>query len=162
DSDGQYQRRRPQWPLLLDNDWKPLQRRPVRQEICAEQPYNAVTLGEGSERILSILEGTRVRFNVEVFRDDYETLRDYLRMHPRPSTDGQRRNYRKLDGFVSAYRRLYQQTKSVPVEIIEEWEQWSDRPGDGGFVPQSLPRTPWIRSQFFRGLNRRYHAKHFW
>jgi hypothetical protein len=113
-------------------------------------------------RVLSILESARVQLNVEVFRDDYETLRDYLKIHPCPSTDGQRRNYRKLRDFVSAYRRLYLQTDMIPIETVEEWEQWGDQPGEIFHTSTSIPRTPWIRSRFFRGRNRRYHAKNFW
>ncbi len=152
ESDGQFRRHRPQWPLLLDTEWEHVRRRSVRQEVCAEQPYNVVTLGEGSERVLSILEGARVQFNVEVFRDDYETLRDYLKIHPRPSTDRQVRNYRKLRSFLSTYRRVYRQTGGIPIETIWEWDQ----------PPLRLPRVVWIHSRFFRGKNRRYHAANFW
>ena len=161
ESDTQYRRPGQKWPLLLADDWKP-QRRPVRQWVCEEQPYNVVALGPGSERALSILEGAWVQFNVEVFRDDYETLRDYLKIHPRPSTRSQRRNHRRLENFVSSYRRVYKQTDAIPVETADEWVQWGDQPHQGGYKPEPLPRQPWIRSRFFRGLNRRFHARNFW
>jgi len=136
--------------------------RPVHQRVCEEQPYNVVTLGPGSEHVLSILEGARVQFNVEVFRDDYETLRDYLKIHPRPSMRSQGRNYRKLRDFVSSYRRVYKQTDAIPVETVDEWVQWGDQPHQGGYKPEPLPRELWIRSRFFRSLNRRFHARNFW
>jgi len=120
--------------------------------VCAERPYNVVNVGERSDRVLSILEGTLVQFNVDVFRDDYETLSAYLDSGHRPSTRTQRRNYLKLAAFVASYRRLYRETETIPVEIIDDF--------DGSPIP--LPRRPWIRSRFFRALNRRYHAVNFW
>jgi hypothetical protein len=151
EADTQYRRRRQKWPLLLADDWTPRRHRPIRQSVCAERPYNVVNLGPASERVLSILEGARVQFNVEVFRDDYETISAYLDGGHRPSTRTQWRNYRALKGFVASYRRLYRQTEAIPVETIDLF---------GSPVP--ILRTPWIRSRFFRARNRRYHATNFW
>jgi hypothetical protein len=134
ENDGQY-RRRGKWRLLLAEDWTPRRRR-IRQKVCAERPYNIVKLGERSERVLSILEQTQVRFHVDVFREDYETLKQYLDAGHRPSTTAQRRGYRKLRSFVQSYRRVYEDTTGIQVET-------------------------WIRSRFFRGANRRYHALNF-
>lgn len=152
ETDGQYRRRRQKYPLLLAEDWTPRRRRMIHQKVCAERPYNIVNLGEGSERVLSILEGTQVQFNVEIFRDDYETLSAYLDSGHRPSTQTQRRNYRNLTAFLASYRRLYRQTETITVETLDDLE--------GPPIP--LPRRPWIRSRFFRALNRRYHAMNFW
>lgn len=156
EADRQY-RRRQRLPLLLAENWKP-RHRPIRQRVCAERPYNVVNLGERSEHVLSILEGTRVRFDVEAFREDYETLKAYLDGGHRPSTRSQWRNYHKLKGFVASYRRLYRQTEKIPVEFF-----------DVGGPPSRLAhhrvpfkRTAWIRSRFFRASNRRYHAANFW
>jgi hypothetical protein len=156
EADGQYRRRRPQWPLLLADDPRP--RRPIRQKVCAEQPYNTVHLGKQSKRVLSILERTRVDFNVQLFRQDYEArLAQYLQAKAdsrRDRTSEETRQYRKLTGFVARWRRLYRQTETSlaePLERIDE-ETWI------GGVPERL----WIRSRFFRGKNRRYHASNFW
>ena len=143
EADGQY-RRRQKWPLLLADDWTPRHRQ-IRQHVCEEQPYNVVSLGEASERVLSILEDAAVAFHVETFRDDYETLSAYLKSGHRPSTRAQWRNYRKLVAFVARYRRVYRQTETIPVEgfTYEVWEQWGDRPGDGDYRDreEAIPRT---------------------
>jgi len=71
-SDPQY-RRRGARRILFAEDWTP-QGRPVRQRVCAEQPYNVVNLGWSSERTLGHLEGARVAFNVDTFREDYKAI----------------------------------------------------------------------------------------
>jgi hypothetical protein len=99
-----------------------------------------------------------VQFNVEVFREDYESARStYLKGGPRPP---QWQAFDKLEGFVNGYRRLYRQTETIPVEP-GEWIVWGDRPGDAEFSGPA-PRRPWIRSRFFRAENRRYYAANFW
>jgi len=143
EADSQYRRPRQPRPLLLaSRKPKPEPPRPVRQEFCEEQPYNVVNLGEESERVLSILENARLRFNADVFRDDYEALRSYLGAGTEywrgPATKAQGRNYRKLLAFVKGWRRLYRQTETL------------------------RSRRPLIRSRFFRATNRRYHASNFW
>src|SRR5206468_2408138 len=85
EADAQYRRPRPPLPVIFEEDWTP-KKRQVRQQVCAEQPYNVVTLGKESETVLAILEEARVKFNVEVFRDDYETVAQYLKDNP-PSAD---------------------------------------------------------------------------
>ena len=103
--DQQY-RRRGERRLLFAEDWKP-QLRKVRQKICAERPYNVANLADDSERVLTILEQARVKLNVEVFRHDYEDIRQYVDAHPPSSyTSSQWRGYRKLRAFVSSYRRV--------------------------------------------------------
>jgi hypothetical protein len=181
--DGQY-RRQQKRPLLFAEDdavaeqlWKP-RKRPVRHETCAEQRYNVVNLGDRSERVLSILEGTWVQFNVEEVRADYEaaltalekskldrderrTIGDALRSGAEV-TDAQReqlREHRRLRAFVSGYRRVYRQTELIPVETDEIPYEFGDH-WDSFAI--SRPRRVWIRSHFFRGLNRRYHAANFW
>jgi len=155
--DEQYRRQPQPWPLLLAENWAPSRRR-TRQQVCEEQPYNVVNLGEGSERVLSILEGARVKFDVETFRADYEAKRAlYLRSRAEPyrvdRTPDERRQYRKLKGFVEGWRRLYRQTETIPVETVDM----------GPYEPPGkVPRRVWIRSRFSRGLNRRYHAVNFW
>jgi hypothetical protein len=144
EADTHYRRPRQRRPLLLAEDWRPRRHR-IRQEVCAERPYNVVNLGERSEHVLSILEGARAQFNVEVFREDYETLKAYLDGGHRPSVPSQWRNYRKLQGFVASYRQLYRQT-GINV---------------GGWVFPVQQRA-WIRSRFFRASNRRYHAANLW
>jgi hypothetical protein len=140
EADAQYRCRRQQWPLLLADDPRP-QRRPIRQRVCAERSYNVVNLGTESERILSILEDARVEFDVELFRQDYKARENkYLQATAEPRrvrTAEETRQYRKLEGFVEAWRRLYRQTETLPSRV-------------------------WIRSRFFRGTNRRYHAANFW
>ena len=148
--DRQYHRRGTKHRLLLEEDWT-LHRRP-RQKICEERPYNAVKLGAKSEEVLEIQESTRVLFNVETFRDDYETLKSYLESGHRPSKSSQWRNYRKLKAFVKGYRRLYQDTSKIPIETIDDF--------DG--PPEQLPREVWIRSRFSRNSNRRYQSLNFW
>ncbi len=155
EGDGQYRRREPQRRLLLAEDRKRTMRQ-VRQKFCEEQPYNVVNLGEESERLLTILEQSRVKFNVEVFRDDYETLRRYLKYNRgEPYTQAQRREYRKLRGFVSAYRRVYRQTEGIPLETYEYWDE-------GGGRPTPMSGYRWIKSRFRRDVNRRYGAINFW
>jgi len=149
--DGQYHRRYKQ-RLLLTEDWKP-RRRPVRQKVCEERAYNVVTLGERSDRVLSILEQTQVRFNVEAFRQDYEAVRDSLR------TSTPWHDYRKARAFVHSYRNVYERTGAIPTEVVE-YPSDEDSGYPGG--TETLPRQPWIRSRFFRASNRRYHASNFW
>jgi hypothetical protein len=161
--DGQYHRPGKRG-LLLVPDLEP-RPRSVRQRVCAEQPCNVVKLGERSERVLSILERTWVRFDVHVFRDDYETLKEYLDGGHRPSTSAQYRGYRKLEAFVARWRSIYRQTDDIPVEAFEFQsdpdcppEIDPDCPPEMGTVPRELG----IRSRFFRAVNRRYHASNFW
>src|SRR5205814_1499478 len=108
EGDGQYHRRYKR-RLLLAEEWKP-RRRPVRQEVCEERPYNVVTLGEQSEHVLSILEQAQVQFNVEDFREDYENAQALL--------FGGRWS-RKRCAFVDSYRRVYEDTTAIPVETVE-------------------------------------------
>lgn len=126
--DGQYRRLPGQHLVIFDEDWRPAPRR-VRQDICAERPCDVVQLGAGGERVLALLEEARSIFNVEVFREDYETVRDYLEAAPRPCTRVQRRGYEKIRAFVAGYRRVYRDTGGGPAD----------------------PRL--IRSRFFRSKN---------
>jgi hypothetical protein len=152
--DRQY-RRPGQRRLLFAEDWKPRPRR-VRQKVCAERPFNVVNLGPGSESVLALLELTRLKFNVEVFRDDYETIVQYADEHP-PSTSPQGRGYRKLRAFVSAYRRVYQETDGIPLEVVERGDDFDDP-----YRREPMSGYRWIRSRFSRALNRRFHAENFW
>jgi hypothetical protein len=149
-NDRQY-RRSGERRLMLADDWRPWRRRPLHQKFCAEQPYNVVNLGANSEQVLELLEKTKVKFNVEVFRDDYRTIAKYAYRHP-PSMASQWRGYRKLKAFLSSYLRLYRQTKSIGLKTVIDVDGRRER----------LSGHCWIRSRFFRAANRRFHASNFW
>lgn len=161
ENDKQYRRSGPPRRLLFAEDPFP-PRRKVSQKFCEERPYNVAKIGEESERVLAILEQSRVKFNVAVFRDDYETLDRYLKHNagkrstlaqlPLPA---QLRGYRKLEGIVSAYRRVYRQTENVQLETYDYWNE-------GGWRPKPMTGFRWIKSQFRRDVNRRYGAVNFW
>ena len=98
-ADRQYRRTTPRRLLLAEN-WTPQKRRP-RQDVCAEQPYNVVNLGRNSRRTLRHLEAARVRFNIDVFRMDYEEAEQ-----AEPRTPAQ-------DAFVDGYRPIYLETEGL-------------------------------------------------
>jgi hypothetical protein len=87
--------------LLFAKDWKDRRKRPVRQKVCAETPYNVVNLGEDSERILRLLEEAQLRFDVGRFRKDYEQA-----AQEQPRTN-------KLDAFKEGYRSIYLATERM-------------------------------------------------
>ena len=136
EEDRQYRRRPSKRRLLLAED-QSSSRRPERGKVCEERPYNVVNLGERSRAMLTLLEGTRILFDLETFRNDYETLRAYHSGGHRPSTTTQWPGYRKLGSFVKTYRRLYAET-------------------------EGLDKHVWIRSRFSRNSNRRYQPLDFW
>ena len=167
-ADPLYRRRGVKQVIFAEN-WKPAKRQ-VRQRVCAERPYNVVNLGPASERVLTMLEQARLKFNVEVFRGDYETIkRGNLELHPYWQPDPldldlliEMCRGRKRQAFLSRFRRIYEQTNGIPLETKEEWEQWGERPADAGMRPEPMSGYRWIRSRFFRAPNRRFHAANFW
>ncbi len=92
-SDGQYVRPDHRRLLLADDHAPPL---PPRQEVYEEQPYETVTLGERSRRVLSLLESARVQFYVGRFRQDFEA---------RPE--------------LAAWRPIYEQTSGIVPEVVD-------------------------------------------
>jgi hypothetical protein len=98
--DRQYSRPDRRRLLLADEEAPPL---PTRQVMSEERPYETVALGERSRRVLSLLEGARVRFYLDRFRQDYEA-------DPDP-----------------AWRLIYEQTAGLVPEI----EFGFDTPGRG-------------------------------
>jgi hypothetical protein len=155
------------WRLWIEGQERP----PfdVHPKICAEVPYNEVTIGERSEQVLRIQQQARLLFNTKAFVEDYtrvvfevKALRHELRTtYPfpkrgepkRPQGSAERqliRKYRSARAFVMEFRAVYEQVKSVgdvpalPVGLVSL----------RGFLP--------IRSVFYRVLNRRYQPAHFW
>jgi len=98
-ADRQY-RRAIRRRLLLAENWTPRKRR-QRQDVCAEQPYNVVNLGRNSRRTLRHLEAAQVRFNIDVFRKDYEKAEQ---VHNRTPAQ---------DAFVEGYRSIYLDTEGL-------------------------------------------------
>ena len=76
--------------LLADEDAPPL---PERQAVSEERPYETVSLGDRSRRVIELLESARVVFYVEQFRKDYEA-------NPDP-----------------AWRLIYEQTAGLTPEV---------------------------------------------
>jgi hypothetical protein len=100
-ADSQY-RRRSARRILFAEDWTP-QERPVRQRVCAGEPYNVVKLGWNSQRTLGHLEAARVRFDIDAFRADYRAV---LRKPKKSRTPAE-------EGFLNAYRLVYLDTKAM-------------------------------------------------
>jgi hypothetical protein len=99
-----------------------------------------VNLNQRSRDVLSILEASRLRFNVGQFREDYEAAADFLGDRRRcPCKREQRWAYEKLVAFVNDFRGVYERT--------------------AGFYDTGLV---YIRSRFFRAQYRRFHAADFW
>jgi hypothetical protein len=130
-------------------------------DIAAEVKYNAVSLGEQSETILKLQDDTRILFNVDAFKADYKRMvpaakarRRELRekrSYPKKPTAGMAAEKRP---WTLEERRLlvkYRQAHSFVLGLQGVYEQVRDLSGD---VP--------IRSEFYRVLNRRFQAAHFW
>ena len=79
-ADAQYKRRTLRRLLLADAR---AEAPATRQEVCAERGSNVVKLNKRSRDVLAILEGSRVRFYVDRFREDCERNADLLRTHHR-------------------------------------------------------------------------------
>jgi hypothetical protein len=67
--DVQYEHQDRRRLLLADAEARSL---PLRQGVCEERPYEIVTLGDRSRRVIGLLESARVRFYVDQFRTDFE------------------------------------------------------------------------------------------
>jgi hypothetical protein len=121
---------------------------PTRQSICEERPYDVVKLGQRSKDVLAVLEGARLRFYVEQFREDFEALDEFRRHQPRPHRVMvvQRRGYERAEQTVRSLRPIYEQTAGL-----------ANLPRDGQGRAYVM-----IRSRFFRALNRRFNAADFW
>jgi len=121
---------------------------PTRQSICEERPYDVVNLGQRSKEILAFLEGARLRFFVEQFREDFEALDEFKRQQPRPHQVLRlhRCGYRRVEQAVRSLRPIYEQTAGLANLPRDEQGRAYVR----------------IRSRFFRAINRRFNAADFW
>jgi hypothetical protein len=143
--DGEYARPVQRRLLLVDDKAPAL---PVHQDVCEERPYDLVNLNKRSYEILSILEAARVRFYVDQFREDFETLDQFVRNQPKPPyvQRAQRVGYERVVQAVRGLRSVYERTAGLADRRHE---------ADGrGYVG--------IRSRFFRAVNRRFNAADFW
>jgi len=127
--------------LLLEGDPEPARR--VKRRVAGEQVYNAVLTGERSQRVLDRLEAVRLVFNVDFFKEDYRHAQRLVRWREKLPR-ARRAKYPKRQRAAARAKKMVERFSRV-------WER-----------AQHLDGTVTIRSRFFRGINRRFHAQHFW
>ena len=127
--------------LLFASD--PIPERKVRQKIAGEQPYDVVEVGQRAEETLNRMEQVRLVFNVSAFKADY---RRYLRLE-----QWQRLPWEHRAKYPRRRKRADKARKSVE-RFSQVWLQ----------VQAIEHDTVRIHSGFFRAINRRFHARHFW
>ncbi len=140
--------------MYASTETLPFSVRPPRQEVCAEIPYNVVTLGEKSEELITELERTVLMFNAKEFEADYlrwtkvkAKLDVWFKYH---------RSSRKWKAEDSWWRRLQRVRRKLRANL-DVYGAVYDQVKDRGPVDQ-IP----IRSDFFRSVNRRLSARSFW
>lgn len=102
-ADPHYKLRPSGWRLLLANE--PTPARKPHHSIVVERPYNVVGLGTRSERLLAILERSRLLFNVRAFQEEYRQLAE--------DADA-RLQFRSID----------QRLRSLSDEDLPYWDEW--------------------------------------
>ncbi len=138
--------------LLADEALSPVAERPLRQEVCGEQPYNAVLLGPRSERLLATLEGSRLLFHVAAFKSDYKR---YKRIAWKVRRWKQRVPYERRQPFR---RRLTAASRAR--RFLDAFSQGHVRALAARHV--LAHDLLLIKAGYTRAINRRYHAVHFW
>jgi len=73
ESDPDYLEKPGRFPILTDKEATSelAKKRPIRHRVLAEHPYNIVTFGPRSERVLRLQESAQLLLDVQAFRDDY-------------------------------------------------------------------------------------------
>ena len=82
---------------------------PTRQSFCEELPYDIVSPSPWAADMISMLEGARLRFYVEQFREDFEALDEWRKRQPRPH----RVRYGVLLTHWVGYERIEQTVRSL-------------------------------------------------
>jgi len=127
--------------LLFASD--PIPERQTRQKFAGEQPYDVVEVGARAKETLDRLEQTTLVFNVSAFKADYQR---YLRVEQwrrlpwkhREKYPLRRRRAARAKKYVERFARVWEQVKVIDSDTVR------------------------IHSGFFRAVNRRFHARHFW
>ncbi len=145
--------------------WVVGRRRPlvdVHAPICAERTYNKVTIGDRTREVLKLQENARLMFDARLFAGEYRVTRAKLKQvkqelrqkFPKigPPVGGEaprrlRTTKVKLQAFLWEYRAVYEQAVKL------QRRMYPGAPFVGVFP---------IRSAFYKVLNRRYQAAHFW
>jgi hypothetical protein len=127
--------------LLLASD--PIPERRVRQRFAGEQPYDVVEIGPRERVTLERLEGAMLLFKASAFKADYRRYlrhEQWLRLpwehrkeHPR-----RQRRAKRAKKYVERFARVWWQVQHIETDTVR------------------------IHSGFFRAINRRFHARHFW
>jgi DNA-dependent RNA polymerase len=158
------------WQLLLDRE-EPSRYEP-RQELCAEQPYNVVSLDPRARRVLALQQQTRLLFDVEEFHADYrkyegsrKSLRKFVQTYYSFDPEDKWQLWSVTDeeerGAVKNIREVYEAAdiKRRAFEAVHEQMTSLDH---GEFSSIGGKKYLPIKSGFFCALNRRYQPTHFW
>jgi len=162
-NDGDYSRSRlaHTWRLWIAGRRMPAIE--VHAPICAERKYNVVEISDETRAALKLQEDARLMFDSHFFVGDYRSIqkewkrvrRELRERFPakisgREQSDDERKlrvTEVKLQAFLWEYRAVFEQ--AVPLRR----RTFRETPFPG-LVP--------IRSAFYKVLNRRYQAAHFW
>lgn len=146
--------------------WVVGRRRPIVDipaPIVAERKHNQVIIGDKTREVLRLQENSRLMFDTRMFVTDYRAVRAEWRRVRReirekfptkttpkdqpPEESKLRKAQGKLQAFIWEYRSVYEQAVPLQTRIYK-----------GSPFPGTVP----IRSSFYKVVNRRYQAPHFW
>lgn len=157
DADGVYERRRGggHRRVLLPEDT--IAPRPPQRKVAAEWAYNVVATGERSQQVISHLEGARLYFDTEAFRADLtlaESKRDEL------AAGADKSLISELKGRLVSMKAIRDDLDDLeaagrgPAGLPTGFPDVYNHHGAAQYLK--------IRSGFYKLMNRRYQAAHFW
>jgi len=176
--------------LLLDSERTPRRRR--QRKIAGEREYNIVEVGPRAERVCTLQEQVRVRFNVDAFLADYERAQrnvraltallpskwqDLLERSPverrhtktktllpsaRDVATKKRIRVKRIRQAVRGLFPLYDAARRITTDFWHIERQVRGLVASGAILADDRGRYLIIKSGFNLQINHRYQWQHFW